>query len=70
VRAAAITRSPQRLTTYARELAAVFHVFYHNCPVLRADPGTAAFRLDLCRLTRYVIARSLDLVGVAAPEKM
>ena len=69
-RAAALTRSPQRLTNYARELAAVFHVFYHNCPVLRADAATAAFRLDLCRLTRNVIARSLDLIGVTAPEKM
>lgn len=70
VRIAAETRGPQRITTYARELAAVFHVFYHNCPVIRAETETTAFRLDLCRLTRNVIARSLDLVGVEAPQSM
>ena len=68
--AASTTHSPQRLTAYARELAAAFHVFYHNCPVLKAEPAQAAFRLELCRLTRNVIARSLDLVGVSAPEQM
>jgi arginyl-tRNA synthetase len=29
-----------------------------------------AFRLDLIRKTQSVIARSLDLVGVEAPESM
>jgi arginyl-tRNA synthetase len=29
-----------------------------------------AFRLALCRATQIVIARCLDLVGVAAPERM
>ncbi|MCL4473488.1 MAG: arginine--tRNA ligase [Actinobacteria bacterium] len=70
VLSAAEIRGPHRITTYARELAAIFHVFYHNCPVIRAEAATAAFRLDLCRLTRNVIARSLDLVGVEAPESM
>lgn len=68
--AAAEARSPQRLTAYARELAAVFHVFYHNCPVIKAEAAASAFRLDLCRLTRNVISRSLELVGVSAPESM
>lgn len=67
---AANSRAPQRLTAYSRELAAAFHVFYHNCPVLKASPDTARFRMDLCRLTRNVIAQCLDLVGVEAPESM
>ena len=70
VTAAAAARAPQRLTAYSRELAAAFHVFYHNCPVLSAEPSLAAFRLDLCGLTRNVIATCLDLVGVEAPDKM
>ncbi len=70
VAAAAASREPHRLTTYMRSLAADFHVFYHNCPVLRAGGETAAFRLSLCTLTRDVIARSLSLVGVKAPERM
>lgn len=63
-------RSPNRLTAYARELAASFHVFYHNCPVLRAPQQISSFRLDLCNLTRNVIRICLDLVGVRAPESM
>lgn len=67
---AANARAPQRMTVYARELAGTFHVFYHNCPVIKAEPLTSAFRLDLCRLTRNVIARCLDLVGVESPERL
>ncbi|MHB0916101.1 MAG: arginine--tRNA ligase [Thermoleophilia bacterium] len=70
VETAASSRSPHKVTGYARELAAVFHVFYHNCPVLKADAAAAAFRLELCMLTRNVIATALDLVGVTAPESM
>jgi len=67
---AAAYRAPNRITAYGRELAAAFHVFYHNCPVLKAPAASAAFRLDLCKLTRNVIATTLDLVGVSAPESM
>ncbi|MHB1390712.1 MAG: arginine--tRNA ligase [Thermoleophilia bacterium] len=70
VNTAAATRGPQRLTAYSRELAATFHVFYHHCPVLKAEPGTSVFRVDLCRLTADVIARCLELVGVSAPTTM
>ncbi|MBI5870470.1 MAG: arginine--tRNA ligase [Actinobacteria bacterium] len=70
VMGAADSRGPQRLTAYSRELAATYHAFYHNCPVLKAAPDAARFRLDLCRLTRNVIAQCLELVGVAAPESM
>ena len=64
------SREPHRLTVYGRDLAAAFHVFYHNCPVIKAAPEVAAFRLDLCRATRNTIKRSLDLVGVSAPDTM
>lgn len=70
VTTAAAAREPHRLTVYARELAATFHVFYHHCPVIRAIPAVREFRIDLCGLTRDVIARCLDLVGVRAPETM
>jgi arginyl-tRNA synthetase len=29
-----------------------------------------AFRLALCRATQDVVARSLDLIGVEAPDRM
>ncbi len=70
VQGAGDMREPHRLTVYSRELAASFHTFYHDCPVLKAEPEAASFRLDLCRLVRNTIATSLRLVGVSAPEAM
>jgi arginyl-tRNA synthetase len=62
-------RAAHALPTYAIRVADDFHRFYHHHRVL--EPGEAqAFRLALCRATRTVIARSLDLVGVEAPERM
>jgi arginyl-tRNA synthetase len=68
VREAAERRGPQLLPAYAIRLADDFHRFYHECRVL-GDPAEA-FRLGLCRATQQVIARSLDLIGVEAPERM
>jgi arginyl-tRNA synthetase len=61
-------RGPQGIPTYAIRLADDFHRFYHHHRVL--DSETEGFRLALCSATRDVIARSLDLVGVEAPERM
>jgi arginyl-tRNA synthetase len=68
VREAAARRGPQLIPAYAIRLADDFHRFYQECRVL-GDPAQA-FRLGLCLATQRVIARSLDLVGVAAPERM
>jgi arginyl-tRNA synthetase len=68
VREAANRRGPQLLPAYAIRLADEFHRFYHECRVL-GDPAQS-FRLGLCRATQHVIARSLDLVGVGAPDRM
>jgi arginyl-tRNA synthetase len=65
---AAERRSPQALPTYAIRLADDFHRFYHHHRVLESD--AEAFRLALVTATRAVIARSLDLVGVEAPDRM
>jgi arginyl-tRNA synthetase len=67
---AAERRAPHRITAYALELAQVFSAFYRDCPVLKAEPGLREFRLALCRATQGAIARSLDLLGVSAPESM
>ena len=68
VREAAARRGPQLLPAYAIRLADDFHRFYERCRVV-GDPAQA-FRLGLCLATQRVIARSLDLVGVEAPERM
>jgi arginyl-tRNA synthetase len=65
---AADRRGPQLLPAYAIRLADDFHRFYQQCRVL--DVPEQAFRLGLIRATQIVIARSLDLIGVEAPERM
>ncbi|HXH88922.1 MAG TPA: arginine--tRNA ligase [Gaiellaceae bacterium] len=61
-------RGPHALPNYAIRLADDFHRFYHHHKVLGSE--TEAFRLALCTAAKTVIARSLDLVGVEAPESM
>jgi arginyl-tRNA synthetase len=61
-------RGPQGIPVYAIRVADDFHRFYHEHRVLGSD--SEAFRLALVRATQNVIARSLDLVGVEAPERM
>jgi arginyl-tRNA synthetase len=68
VREAVERRGPQLLPNYAIRLADDFHRFYHERRVL-GEPEQA-FRLGLIRKTQSVIARSLDLIGVEAPESM
>ena len=61
-------RAPQAMPTYAIRAADDFHRFYHEHRVLESE--TEAFRLALSRATQQVIARSLELVGVEAPDRM
>jgi arginyl-tRNA synthetase len=68
VRDATEHRAPQGIPAYVIQLADAYHRFYHECRVLGSD--AEAFRLGLCRATQIVIRRSLDLVGVEAPERM
>jgi arginyl-tRNA synthetase len=61
-------RGPHALPTYAIRVADDFHRFYHEHRVLESE--AEAFRLGLVRATQIVIALSLNLVGVEAPERM
>ena len=67
---AARDRAPFRLTHYAQELAGLFHSFYGNCHVLGEEESVEKARLALVDSTRIVLALSLDLLGVSAPERM
>lgn len=70
VAGAARDRAPFRLTHYAQELAGLFHSFYGNCYVLGEEESVEKARLALVDSTRIVLALSLDLLGVSAPERM
>jgi arginyl-tRNA synthetase len=68
VREATERRGPHAIPTYAIRLADDFHRFYHHHRVLESEQE--AFRLGLVVATKNVLARSLDLIGVQAPERM
>jgi len=68
VEEAAERRGPHALPNYAIRVADDFHRFYHEHRVLESDAQD--FRLALVRATQIVIALSLELVGVEAPERM
>ena len=70
VSGAARDRAPFRLTHYAQELAGLFHSFYGNCHVLGEEECVEKARLALVDSARIVLALSLDILGVSAPERM
>ncbi len=67
---AAERRAPHRIATYALELAQVFTAFYRDCIVVGAEHESESFRIKLSVATKRTLARSLDLLGVSAPESM
>jgi arginyl-tRNA synthetase len=67
---AAGQRAPHRLTRYAEDLAAAFHRFYGECRVLTDDHALSSARWWLVNSTRQVLANTLALIGVDAPERM
>jgi arginyl-tRNA synthetase len=70
---ASINMAPHHLTTYATELASLFHGFYRDCRIVSNEPGEAGLtqaRLMLARTAKLVLARVLHLMGMTAPERM
>ncbi|MCR8908772.1 MULTISPECIES: arginine--tRNA ligase [Atopobiaceae] len=75
VESCARDRAPFRLTHYAEELAAEFHSFYAACQVLPGkgrplDDALSHARLAAVDATRRVLALTLELIGVSAPQSM
>ncbi len=69
---AANDRAPHKIATWVRELAADFHGFYRDCPVLRddTDEDLRQARLWLVEAARIGLSIGLDILGVSAPEEM
>ncbi|HKN94763.1 MAG TPA: arginine--tRNA ligase [Thermoleophilaceae bacterium] len=72
VTVAAARRAPHRMTVYAHDTAQEFSAFYRDCRVVGAaeEGGDEDFRIATCVMTQRVLARSLELLGVSAPEHM
>ena len=65
------TLEPHHLAYYAQDLATVFHSFYTQCRVVsRDDEILTKARLKLVAATKLVLAKTLHLMGMTAPEKM
>ena len=64
------TLEPHHLTYYAQDLATSFHSFYNLCRVISDDEALTAARLELVRATKTVLARTLHLMGMTAPDSM
>ena len=61
---------PHELAAYLRELAGMFHTYYHRCQLLVNDASLRDARLCLAYAVRQVLANGCALLGVSAPEKM
>ncbi len=66
----ASTLEPHHLTYYAQDLATVFHLFYKHCRVVSESEALTKARLKLVKAAKIVLARTLNLMGMAAPERM
>ena len=66
----AVSMEPHHMVRYARELAALFHSYYHKCRVITDDKELTNARLLLLKSTRIVLANVLKLLGTSAPERM
>ena len=70
VRAAAEEYKPNIVALHLDKLAADFHSYYEQVPILKADEKIRRARLDLIRAVAQVIKIGLELLGVKTPEKM
>jgi arginyl-tRNA synthetase len=67
---AAVAMAPHPLPHYAMDLATAFHGFYDACRVISEDEDLTRARLKLVAASKVVLATTLDLIGVSAPEEM
>ncbi len=61
---------PSSLAAYAYELAKAFNDFYNQCQVLKAEDQLRASRLALVQATKVCLEKTLNLLGIQAPQVM
>jgi len=61
---------PHLLTHYLKDVAALFHRFYHVHRVVSEDEQLTHTRLTLVKATQFVLANGFKILGISAPEKM
>ena len=61
---------PSEIAKYLFELSQEFNDYYHEVPVLKAEPETRAARLVLIGAVSQVLANGLNLLGIETMEEM
>jgi arginyl-tRNA synthetase len=70
INAAVRQLEPQKMVEYLHSVAELYHKFYQECPILKAEPETCTARLFLSTATRQVLRNGFRILGIAAPESM
>ena len=70
VRKAAENYTPSLLADYLFQTAQLYSSFYQQNPILKSEPEVRDARLKLCALFGRVLAKGLDLLGIAAPTRI
>jgi arginyl-tRNA synthetase len=64
------TLEPHHLAYYALDLATVFHSFYKQCRVVSEGEMLTKARLKLVEAAKITLAKTLNLMGMTAPDRM
>jgi arginyl-tRNA synthetase len=67
---AAHALEPHRVATYLHDTAGKVHLWYHKAHVLNEPEPIMRARLVLARAAQLVLRNGLDLLGIAAPDRM
>ena len=61
------------IPTFPENFASLFHLFYQKCRVVSSkqeDSELTKARIKLVRCAKFVLGKSLSLMGMEAPETM
>jgi arginyl-tRNA synthetase len=67
---AAEALEPHRVATYLHDTAGKIHLWYHKAHVLNEPEPLLRARLVLVRASQLVLRNGLELLGIAAPDRM
>ncbi len=70
IEASALSLEPHRIPFYLIELSSLFHSYYNKYRVITSEVELTKARLLLVSSIRRVIKSALNVLGIAAPEKM
>ena len=71
VESALVERAPNKICEYIYDLSNLFNKFYHENRIISEENAERKMSwLNLITLTKNVLEKALDLLGIEAPEKM